>query len=253
MKHKLHFILITAFITTNGFSQTFNETFDTDITDGVATASFTRILAGESFTFSFTANGDGGDLIWLDQGYGDAGSPAINAQSFDYNESNTERITITKTNLSDFSFNSIFINNGAGTTITVAGYNDGVMVGSSQTVATGVISTLTFNNSIVDEVRLTATDFYQVDIDSFSGSTSTLSTEDVLQNSEIQLYPNPASDTFSISGLKSSNNYLIMNSLGENILSGEINPNEHINIQNLATGLYFVQLNNRNVLKLIKN
>ena len=165
----------------------------------------------------------------------------------------TERITITKTNLSDFTFNSIFINNGAGSTLVVAGYNDGVLVGSSQSVSTGISTTLTFNNIIIDEVRITSTDFYQLDIDSFSGSTATLGLGEVALESDKQIFPNPTSNIFSISGLESSKEYKVINMIGELVLNGIIKPNEEINVQNLTNGLYFVLLDNKNTLKLIKN
>ncbi|WP_255988624.1 Ig-like domain-containing protein [Chitinolyticbacter albus] len=152
----------------SGLLAAFNDDFSTNT--GTA-ASFTRSLGGVSYTYTFTAQGDGGDTVW-ESANGAANSASINLQSTAFNLGNTERFTIARTDGADFTFTSIFINNTAGETVTVAGYNNGVQVGSAQTVITGTGSTLNFGGIAVDEVRITSNDFFNTNIDSFAGDTN---------------------------------------------------------------------------------
>ncbi|MFC4872778.1 MBG domain-containing protein [Negadavirga shengliensis] len=148
---------------------TFNETFDTPISPSPAT-SFTRTLGGEVFVFEFTNEGDGGDFAWENQ-FGEGDTPSINLGSSIFNTGTEERVTISRQDRADFIFTSIFINNTAGETVTVQGYKGGTVVGSSQTVATGASATLSLGNITVDEVRISSTDFFNTNIDSFTGNT----------------------------------------------------------------------------------
>lgn len=164
---KLLFGGILAIAAQSAYAVAFNDTFDTDTG---TTTSFTRSLGGVSYTYTFTANGDGGDTIWQSNN-GDGGSASILLTSGSYNTGTTERFTIARTDGTDFTLTSIHINNSGGETVTVGGYNGGVLVGSTQNVPNGSSSTLNFGGIGVDEVRVTSNDFFNTNVDSFVGDT----------------------------------------------------------------------------------
>src|SRR5690606_7874727 len=127
---KLLFTGILATSAQGAYAAAFNDTFDIDTGNVV---SFTRSLGGISYTYTFTAEGDSGDTIWQSNN-GDSGSASILLTSASYNLATIERFTIARTDGADFTFTSIFINNTGGETVTVGGYKDGVLVGSTQSV-----------------------------------------------------------------------------------------------------------------------
>lgn len=151
----------------DGLLVAFGDSFDANT--GV-TASFSRTLGGVGFTYTFTALGDGGDTAW-EPTYGAANSASINLASQSFNVATTERFTIQRTDAADFAFSGLYVNNTAGATVTVAGYLDGVLVGSAQTVSGGAAAALAFGGIRVDEVRVTSTDFFNTNLDDFSGNT----------------------------------------------------------------------------------
>lgn len=60
----------------------------------------------------------------------------------------------------------------------------------------------------------------------------------------INVYPNPATDVLNISGDYNNGTYVVMNVAGQTILSGElINGNQQINVSDLNAGVYFVKIN----------
>jgi len=68
----------------------------------------------------------------------------------------------------------------------------------------------------------------------------------------IKLYPIPVDDVLRISNLKETNSYTIFNSLGVQLQKGRISDDETIHLQNLSAGLYFVSLQDGNMVKFIK-
>lgn len=91
---------------------------------------------------------------------------------------------------------------------------------------------------------------------SFTGdgtSTSTLSINEVeLTIINLKVYPNPASDYITISGLKKTENYEIYNLIGQKIRKGITTNDESIDIQNLIKGIYLLKFENGNTLKFVK-
>jgi len=79
-----------------------------------------------------------------------------------------------------------------------------------------------------------------------------LSTGEFELNEKITLYPNPSSEQIKIKGLNHSETYTIYNIIGSEINNGIINDNGFIDIQNLNTGLYFLKIENRIILKFLK-
>ena len=87
----------------------------------------------------------------------------------------------------------------------------------------------------------------------FSFNCQTLSiTENIITNKLI-VFPNPSSDYIKISSLIKASNYKIYNQLGTEITRGVISPNEKININHLANGLYFLKIEKTTAIKFIKN
>jgi hypothetical protein len=79
-----------------------------------------------------------------------------------------------------------------------------------------------------------------------------LSTSNFSENISIKVFPNPSEYYIMISGLTYPEKYTVYNILGKKVLNGTISENGKIEINNLQSGLYFVQLNNTTTLKFIK-
>jgi hypothetical protein len=91
--------------------------------------------------------------------------------------------------------------------------------------------------------------FYGVEITAVIGA---LGVENFNSNNAIKIYPNPATEAITISGLLNNEDYLIYNYLGAEIMKGSISDNEKIDIENLDNGLYFLKFINGKTLKFIK-
>jgi len=77
-------------------------------------------------------------------------------------------------------------------------------------------------------------------------------------NEEINLYPNPASNSFTVKSRIRPDNYEIFNALGQKIKTLKVNSNQdlNINVENLKEGIYFIKLtrdNSSQVLSFIKD
>ncbi|MBU2940788.1 T9SS type A sorting domain-containing protein [Lacinutrix sp. C3R15] len=84
-----------------------------------------------------------------------------------------------------------------------------------------------------------------------STTNPTLSTID-FNLGEVNLYPNPANNSITISGLQNKENYTIYNTLGQEVKKGIALNNSKIDVQNLNNGLYFIKFGNRVTLKFTK-
>src|SRR5690606_20496273 len=84
------------------------------------------------------------------------------------------KVSITRTDGQSFVFESLFVRNDTGTPITVQGYSEGSTVGTPAVVATGQATTVN-SGAVVDEVQLTATDYFNVNIDNFTWSVPSFS------------------------------------------------------------------------------
>lgn len=68
----------------------------------------------------------------------------------------------------------------------------------------------------------------------------------------VKISPNPSSNFIEITGLTTTENYNIYNTLGQEVKKGIANNNEKIDIQNLTPGIYFLKFETGNTLKFIK-
>lgn len=77
-------------------------------------------------------------------------------------------------------------------------------------------------------------------------------TDNFQENINLSISPNPSSDFISVSNLKSTESYLIINQIGQEVKRGIISNQEKINIGNFSNGLYFLKFENGNTVKFIK-
>lgn len=72
-------------------------------------------------------------------------------------------------------------------------------------------------------------------------------------NINIKIYPNPASDYITISGIKKrTENYEVYNLIGQKMREGIISNEERIDIQNLSKGIYLLKFEGENTLIFIR-
>lgn len=75
----------------------------------------------------------------------------------------------------------------------------------------------------------------------------------LLEDSKISIFPNPSSDFISVSNLDSAMRYKITSITGQTVMSDLIDQNNNqIDIQNLSKGFYFVEIEGKKTIKLIK-
>lgn len=72
-------------------------------------------------------------------------------------------------------------------------------------------------------------------------------------NDVIIVFPNPANSFLQVSGLITTGAYKIYDVSGRQVQKGTISEAKEISIKNLARGIFFLNLKNRDVLKFIKN
>lgn len=107
----------------------FVDSFDTD--SGMVT-SFTRVLGGVTFVYTFTLQGDGGLAQW-DSTVGNNGSEAIYMSSNNYATATTEFFTIARQDGKSFTFKRLYVDNTVGgEEVTVGAYKAGVLVGGGK-------------------------------------------------------------------------------------------------------------------------
>ncbi|WP_055445205.1 T9SS type A sorting domain-containing protein [Lacinutrix himadriensis] len=157
-------------------------------------------------------------------------------------------------------------------TLTVSGYKAGVMQytftknsGFSNVATLTPFNGFTFidlaieggvNNTQkrIDQLVITSTgnlDYMALDAFSWAPE-NTLSVDNSLLASQIQVYPNPSSKFIKISDLNTETTYSIYNILGNKITQGSATKNTAIDIQNFANGLYFLHFENGIIKKFIK-
>lgn len=104
-----------------------------------------------------------------------------------------------------------------------------------------------------------STALWSSDIDaqaSFSEDCSTLTVDEVSLTDTLSLYPNPASEVFYIKGLQEDTQINVYDINGRNILSTNINNRQPVNVSQIPSGIYLVNIKNNTgetVKKLIVN
>lgn len=72
------------------------------------------------------------------------------------------------------------------------------------------------------------------------------------ESKKIKISPNPSSDYIKILGLSENEKYTLYNMLGAGIKKGVISNNEQIDIRDFTNGLYFLNFENGNTIKFLK-
>ena len=84
-----------------------------------------------------------------------------------------------------------------------------------------------------------------------------LSVDQDEETTSAKIYPNPASEVISLDGITEPTKYKIIDSEGRIVLNGMLNEENKISINQLSTGLYYLQLNTKNskksVIKILVN
>lgn len=74
------------------------------------------------------------------------------------------------------------------------------------------------------------------------GSTNSVD-ESTDTHREFEVYPNPASNTLTVSSLSKDSKFVIIDDLGREVLRGELRPGEALNVASLNDGIYYLQRN----------
>ncbi|WP_310994038.1 T9SS type A sorting domain-containing protein [Aequorivita marina] len=72
------------------------------------------------------------------------------------------------------------------------------------------------------------------------------------QRNHFKLYPNPAHNFIQIANLQTPTFYEIYTIVGAKVTTGTIDPNERVNIERLAAGVYILKMKNGHVVKFVK-
>ena len=85
-----------------------------------------------------------------------------------------------------------------------------------------------------------------------AGATTTLSSKTLaLTKNKLRVYPNPAANRITISGLLEIKSYSIYNILGQGILHGTVANKEYIDIQAIKPGVHFLKIAEENALPFV--
>lgn len=79
-----------------------------------------------------------------------------------------------------------------------------------------------------------------------------VSTSNINANPDWTIFPNPASDVLNFKGLEEQSMYQIINTMGQIVQEGTVNPREGLTIDRLTTGFYTIRLENGELSKFVK-
>lgn len=80
----------------------------------------------------------------------------------------------------------------------------------------------------------------------------TLSNDDFTLNESIKLHPNPSYSFIKVLNINPTETYKIYNILGVQLTQGSLKQSNQIDIQNLKSGIYILQLNSGKALRFVK-
>ena len=83
-----------------------------------------------------------------------------------------------------------------------------------------------------------------IDDITFPGNTMILNVEEIVEDNDVAIYPNPANDVIFVKG-EDIQSVEIYNSIGQRVVSEYVNDSKSINIADLANGIYFVRILDR--------
>jgi hypothetical protein len=146
---------------------------------------------------------------------------------------------------------------------TYKGYSGGILT-SGTTTGTGTLAITAYSYLGGDVTHVKGAAFHQANATEkayitsyFSDCVSVVTGIEDIQSSNIEIYPNPASNVVNIKANSSlfGKDYIVNDNLGKVLLYGKITTeNTSVDISNLAKGIYFLTIkgNLKQVLKLVK-
>lgn len=99
---------------------------------------------------------------------------------------------------------------------------------------------LTFNNTLISNVK--SENILYAARNGILNVLLSTGLNPLIDNSDIQLFPNPASDNFRIIGLECKATLKLVDINGKEIITRQVTNNESVSIKNLPKGLYIVKL-----------
>ena len=110
-----------------------------------------------------------------------------------------------------------------------------------------------FTPTAVGDYKVVLTNSNSCTVTSECITVTTLGLNPVTPNAlKVSVYPNPASAEIQVSGLQTTESYMIYDTLGKLMLKGNTSNKAVINVQDLSSGMYFITIGNH-VIRFIKN
>jgi hypothetical protein len=202
------------------------------------------------FRFYDIAAGEKLSLVMQKVNLGTGAQLTFNHAHQRYQTSN-DRLEILVSSDCGNTWTSVF--NKAGAALQTIIPNNAFFIPTSTTWTSNTVDLSAFNN--VDDliVRFEGTSNFgnNLYLDDIT-MTSTLSSDDILENTALSLYPNPATDAIRVSGIKAPRNYAIYNVMGVKVADGNISNDQNLNISNLSSGLFFLEIVGSKAIKFVK-
>lgn len=135
-------------------------------------------------------------------------------------------------------------------------YQDCPDLFTSVTYNTGIFSSMSYHITITDAyTHFTLVDdpYTPIDIDCGTGVFKTTTVSQLSQSTEVEIYPNPATDMVTIKGMQHESGIELYDIVGKKIYSGITQGSEHhIDMSRLPQGNYIIQLYNTTGEKVIE-
>ena len=92
----------------------------------------------------------------------------------------------------------------------------------------------------------------EIDLGKIVSTQLSLSTNEGSLTENISLFPNPSSSFIEVSGLSQSDEYIIYNTLGKEVSTGDISTTEKIDVSDLPPGFYILKLGSGKAFRFVR-
>lgn len=86
----------------------------------------------------------------------------------------------------------------------------------------------------------------------YQGSSTLVEERNIISSPEFTIYPNPTNNHIQILTEEKEYNYSLLNTMGQNVLNGSHLDANSISLENLHSGIYYLQINTKEYLKTFK-
>lgn len=203
------------------------------------------------FRFYDIANGEKLSLVMQKVNLGTGSQLTFNHAHQRYGGSSNDRLEVFVSSDCGATWTSVF--NKAGAALSNAGTMNAFFIPTSATWTANTVDLTAYNNVSDLIVKFEGTSNYgnNLYLDDIA-VTSTLSNDEVISQGSIKLYPNPSSDFIKVSGLTNTSDYVIYNLLGVKVAEGKLSNNENLDIRNLSSGLFILEIDGLKASKFVK-